>query len=321
MRENVNTLLLLLILVIIVAFVFYVRDVWTTVERAGHRAVKSVRQLFPKLVHHECITIKYPNDVPSDLLTGIPGDQFNMGIASLLGKCIISAYNISCGYDARFPPYVELVSKISSTGYLLRLRPNIYIMVFRGTLDGEDIIADIDIAQVPFVGTSTEQKNILVHRGFYGIWNSMRDRIRAVLTSFGPDDVIYITGHSLGAALAAYTAVELSSEINVICYLYGVPRCGNEEFIKYIDTHVSHCWNIANRCDTIPFMPPTACNNYVYADFTNVLFLEIETGSFIDNHGIITYVYALANDGDAIPPRQILWNKPIKRLVDLDPDR
>lgn len=247
-------------------------------------------------------------------------------MAPFLGKCIISAYNLCCGYESRLPAYAEVIRNFGRAGYLIKItesgRPS-YVIVFRGTLDGEDVIADLDIAQVPFSDRSTSDQPVMVHRGFYGIWISLRNEIRSTIDREKiAGSVIYVTGHSLGGALAALTALDLaSSGHRIITYLFGAPRCGNEGFVGALDQQIPHFWALANRSDTIPFLPPTACSyyngTYIYADYTNTLYLEIETGSLIDNHAISTYICGLgSSDDSAICPRNVVWNRSMKRLVD-----
>ena len=72
-----------------------------------------------------------------------------------------------------------------------------------------------------------------VHEGFYGDWESLRVEIESVVVALkksNPSFGITATGHSLGAALAAFCALDLTQRYgyDVLHYTYGEPRIGNE---------------------------------------------------------------------------------------------
>ncbi|KAI5437255.1 hypothetical protein KIW84_023393, partial [Lathyrus oleraceus] len=72
---------------------------------------------------------------------------------------------------------------------------------------------------------------------------------------------IYMTGHSLGGALAILLALELSSNqlakrgvISITMYNFGSPRVGNKRFVKVYNEKVKDSWRIVNHKDIIPTM-------------------------------------------------------------------
>lgn len=73
---------------------------------------------------------------------------------------------------------------------------------------------------------------------------------------------IYVTGHSLGGALATLLAIELSSSqmakngiIFVTMYNFGSPRVGNRRFAEVYNAKVKDSWRIVNHRDIIPTVP------------------------------------------------------------------
>ncbi len=66
---------------------------------------------------------------------------------------------------------------------------------------------------------------------------------------------LFITGHSLGGALALLTTRELASDINGACYTYGAPRIANYEYFKGMKTPV---FRVVNSADIVPRVPPGA---------------------------------------------------------------
>ena len=66
---------------------------------------------------------------------------------------------------------------------------------------------------------------------------------------------LFITGHSLGGALALLATKLVASNMNGACYTFGAPRIGNYEFFRFIKTPV---YRIVNSSDVVPRVPPGA---------------------------------------------------------------
>ncbi|KAM0842410.1 hypothetical protein ACQ4PT_058395 [Festuca glaucescens] len=73
---------------------------------------------------------------------------------------------------------------------------------------------------------------------------------------------IYVTGHSLGGALATLLVLELSSSqmakngvIFVTVYNFGSPRVGNRRFADVYNAKVKDSWRVVNHRDIIPTVP------------------------------------------------------------------
>ena len=65
---------------------------------------------------------------------------------------------------------------------------------------------------------------------------------------------LYITGHSLGGALAVIATKELDRDTLAACYTFGSPRVGNEEFGEEIRAPI---YRIVNAADGVPRVPPS----------------------------------------------------------------
>ncbi|XP_057958863.1 uncharacterized protein LOC131151613 isoform X2 [Malania oleifera] len=77
-----------------------------------------------------------------------------------------------------------------------------------------------------------------------------------------PEWHVYVTGHSLGGALATLLALELSSSqlakhgaISVTMYNFGSPRVGNKRFAELYNEKVKDSWRVVNHRDIIPTVP------------------------------------------------------------------
>lgn len=105
----------------------------------------------------------------------------------------------------------------STQGYIAyHTQQKYYVVAFRGTeKDGNDILSDINFR---FVKTSVGR----VHRGFLESWEDVEDLIRMELND--KKEKVYVTGHSLGGAIATMAAFHLNRK--VIAYTYGSPRIG-----------------------------------------------------------------------------------------------
>ncbi len=68
---------------------------------------------------------------------------------------------------------------------------------------------------------------------------------------------IYITGHSLGGALAALSAPDIKQVYGNISalYTYGEPRVGNDHFAAYYLSVVASN-RIVHYADLVPHVPP-----------------------------------------------------------------
>ncbi len=71
---------------------------------------------------------------------------------------------------------------------------------------------------------------------------------------------IFITGHSLGGALALLTTRELALDITGACYTYGAPRVANYEYFEGMKTPV---YRVVNSADIVPRVPPGAITGLI----------------------------------------------------------
>uniref|UniRef100_A0A0D3BYZ6 Fungal lipase-type domain-containing protein n=1 Tax=Brassica oleracea var. oleracea TaxID=109376 RepID=A0A0D3BYZ6_BRAOL len=166
------------------------------------------------------------------------------------------------------------------------------VIAFRGTEQTKWKDLQTDLMLVP-VGLNPERiggdfkEEVQVHSGFLSAYDSVRIRIISLLKMaigymyiyflmhmlslpIGRDDVaehedkwhVYVTGHSLGGALATLLAIELASSqlakrgaITVTMYNFGSPRVGNKKFADVYNQKVKDSWRVVNHRDIIPTVP------------------------------------------------------------------
>ena len=66
---------------------------------------------------------------------------------------------------------------------------------------------------------------------------------------------LFITGHSLGGALALLATRLTAPDVTGACYTFGAPRIGNYECFRFIKTPV---YRVVNSSDVVPRVPPGA---------------------------------------------------------------
>ena len=117
-----------------------------------------------------------------------------------------------------------------------------YIVVgFAGTESGRDFITDADI----FGDEIIEGKECEAHGGFVKCLNNVYPNVESVLKPYIRKIPIYITGHSLGGALASLLAYRLGKRFpgeheQLKLYVYGCPPVGDKHFPEYFSTMQSH---------------------------------------------------------------------------------
>ena len=141
--------------------------------------------------------------------------------------------------------------------------PSYVVVAFRGT---EKKVTDwlTDARAVPTVQGDTK-----VHTGFLEAFTVKTDsegktamgRIQAILKSPDTQDEngkplpLFITGHSLGGALALLATRLVVPNVNGACYTFGGPRIANYAYFKHVKTPV---YRIVNSSDMVPKVPPGA---------------------------------------------------------------
>ena len=148
--------------------------------------------------------------------------------------------------------------------------PGEVIFAFRGTASLDDALDDADFPTREFVATQgAAPTGALVASGFYGVYNdvggnmalSMRAQLTRLLAQTAPTR-IWITGHSLGGALAHLFAFDLSfgphaSAFHAMISLAS-PRVGLESWRDAYLARIpaQRSIRVYNQHDLVPELPP-----------------------------------------------------------------
>jgi pimeloyl-ACP methyl ester carboxylesterase len=170
---------------------------------------------------------------------------------------------------------------------ILRKRQDV-IICFRGTvLDNTiNLHADIQARFVPMESLG------LVHKGFNSALDSVWAEIKTLIPP-GEKQRIWLTGHSMGGALALLAGARFATEYrrceNIMVhglYVFGAPRVGDQDFADaFNNTYLrQRSFLFARYNDIVTVLPPCIKKIWEYRDVGNIIHIDQEgTLKFIDS--------------------------------------
>uniref|UniRef100_A0AC35TFL3 Lipase_3 domain-containing protein n=1 Tax=Rhabditophanes sp. KR3021 TaxID=114890 RepID=A0AC35TFL3_9BILA len=145
------------------------------------------------------------------------------------------------------------------------------IVAFRGSggfiqliIEGAD---EIFGNQVPFIGGKVASYFL---NAFSLVWNNgLKDAFLSTKNIY-PNYGVFITGHSLGGAMAALAAGAISTNglaqpSDITLMTMGEPRTGNSDFVYYFDRLGIEAYRITHNRDIVVHLPPEGFNYYQHA--------------------------------------------------------
>ncbi|MEL7314202.1 MAG: lipase family protein [Cyanobacteria bacterium J06559_3] len=157
-----------------------------------------------------------------------------------------------------------LVDRVTDTqAFMFRKGPHI-ILIFRGSQQFADWKTNFKFRLQKFAVAATPQTDAIptgeVHRGFQEAWESVEKRVVIQLKKWWtPDKYFWITGHSLGGALASLAAISLEYQgfkVNGL-YTFGQPRVGDWKFTRQVNVRMcNRMFRYVNNNDVVPMVPP-----------------------------------------------------------------
>ena len=151
------------------------------------------------------------------------------------------------GFEATEP-----LDSFSKHGFITT-KDDYVVISFRGTDGAFDWLTNFHFTQ-----KSDINRRKGIHKGFQSSYAKFRDKIRLHLA----DDKtkVWITGHSLGGAMAACCAYDLVSQGAQIDGLvtFGQPRIGNKKLAEFLDEKLGDRYlRLMNEDDPVPLLPPS----------------------------------------------------------------
>ncbi|KAK7201511.1 lipase [Novymonas esmeraldas] len=159
------------------------------------------------------------------------------------------------------------------------------VVAFRGTFNTANWIQDLDFWSMPYPHPGCGP-SCTIHRGFYKAYDSVRPQliqdVLAMHTRY-PTYSLFITGHSLGGAMAVLAAIEFttwnlpkapealadgvrgrhaapepSHLVPVELYTFGEPRVGNVFFTNWSTSVLENerQFRVTHAKDPVPHLPP-----------------------------------------------------------------
>ena len=192
-----------------------------------------------------------------------------MGIILLLSGCaknIVDKNNdLGSGDKSNLP--VTLTSLIEHAEYSAAIYENgstdeivfevkqnngITIITVRGTANENNVLADLDARLV-----KDDVLGIYLHKGFLDASTYVMQSIDNTFVNnaklYTLEHTVYITGHSLGGAIAQIVGMWLHKRgHNVQVFSYGSPKVSNEVLVSGQPTH----FRVVRNSDPVPFSPP-----------------------------------------------------------------
>jgi hypothetical protein len=148
---------------------------------------------------------------------------------------------------------LDLVATMNNQGMqaILATNPRYAVLAFRGTdQDYRKILSDIRIRFYRDRSTGARTST-----GFSQAYAQLEKGIADALAKIDGELPLYITGHSLGGALAAIASTRIQpSDRIAACYTFGCPRVGDGEFGDLL-------WKVpvyrqVHSTDIVPRVPP-----------------------------------------------------------------
>ena len=183
---------------------------------------------------------------------------FSLRTGYYLCHCSLAAY----GGAGNWPEILALGDSLhpfqcgAFHGFVATQR-NMAIVAFRGTETIGNALTDVKTALIRhglFPG--------LVHLGFAYAADAVYPTVRTLVTSLGRGLPIWVTGHSLGGAMATLVAHRLTAEgfpVRAV-YTYGSPRPGDRNFR---DAYRVPNYRFVNDNDLVPHLPLRWCYRHV----------------------------------------------------------
>lgn len=184
------------------------------------------------------------------------------------------------------------------------------IIAFRGTQTQIEWLHNLHATQRKYIDPTTGKQYGWVHEGYLRI---VRHQIGELLLNavrqLDPTVPCFITGHSLGGAVATLAAFEIALNVPEIreqlqLYTYASPRIGDRDFAQAHSQLIPNSYRVVNLSDSVPLVPPISIKNYYttanYAHVGQKWSFTAQFGDVLLNHVVDTYNMAIAAEEETM---------------------
>jgi triacylglycerol lipase len=197
--------------------------------------------------------------------------------------------------------------------------PRHFIVALRGTMNLYETIADAVFVQgavPPDWFNPGGVKDVRAHFGFLFIYAFLVDQIKHALKDLNTT-AGFVTGHSLGGALAILAAATIGTVISpskgidgsIQMYNFGGPRIGNNRFKEAYDKYLPYSYRVTNLADVCPIVlleqiPDEIPVEYDYTHVGKEFSYIWQTGDILKNHELKdNYIPAVNKEVPTNEPR------------------
>ena len=184
------------------------------------------------------------------------------------------------------------------------------IIAFRGTQTQLEWWRNLQATQKDYSDPITGDYYGKVHQGYFKI---VREKISKslieIVRQLDPTIPCYITGHSLGGAVATLSAMEIALNVPEIreqiqLYTYAAPRIGDRDFAEAHSRLIPNSYRVVNLSDSVPLVPPIEIKNkFTTANYAHVgqkWSFTAQFGDVLLNHVVDTYRMAIESQQETI---------------------
>ncbi|MGL5080308.1 MAG: lipase family protein [Microcoleaceae cyanobacterium] len=140
-----------------------------------------------------------------------------------------------------------------------------------------------------------------MHEGFANLYSKIAELVIEAAKRLSPSVPCYISGHSLGAALATLAAMDIAIRVpglknQVQLYTYASPRVGDPAFVAAHSRLVPNSYRVANLGDAFPLLPLPTIRQLAYTHLGQEWAFLTQTQDFGPNHFVSTYQKAIEQE-------------------------
>ena len=183
--------------------------------------------------------------------------------------------------------------------------PKQNVLVFRGTQTQAEWLQNLNAEQVKYK-TPGNLDYGAVHEGFLGLTEKLEPNPVEIAKQLDPTVPCYITGHSLGAAVATLVAMKIALQApqlrdQIRLYTFAGPRVGSPKFVKAHSQLIPNSYRIVNLADSVPLVPPVSLgNSYTHIGQKWAFLAQLE--DTLLNHVVDTYQAAINQGAEMNQP-------------------
>ncbi|WP_377479734.1 MAG: lipase family protein [Microcoleus anatoxicus] len=182
------------------------------------------------------------------------------------------------------------------------------IIVFRGTQRTIEWILNINALYATNDRKVASPLYGAIHPGFSTIYSNISVQTLEAAKKLNPSVPCYISGHSLGAAIATLAAIDIAVNIprlqkQVQLYTYASPRVGDRVFAREHNRVVPNSYRVVNLADAITLVPFTVFFKTEYVHVGEEWSFLAQNGDVMPNHVVDTYRSAIDKEAETNKPR------------------